>query len=68
MVYAARDIFFVAETLLDAESLYEQCLAEENTLVELESTDSCYKCGGEENGKCVDPYSLVLMARLHLVL
>jgi len=56
-----------SDSLLDAESLYEQCLAEENTLVELESTDSCYKCGGEENGKCVDPYSLVLMARLHLV-
>jgi len=56
-----------AESLLEAESLYELCLAEENTLIELESTDSCYKCDGEENGKCVDPYSLVLMARLHLL-
>jgi len=55
------------DSLLNAESLYEQCIAEENTLVELESTSSCYKCGEEENGKCVDPYSLVLMARLHLV-
>ena len=63
VIWEAKD----AESLLDAKSLYEQCLAEENTLVELESTDSCYKCGGEENGKCVDPYSLVLMARLHLV-
>ena len=55
------------DSLLDAESLYEQCVAEENTLVELESTDSCYKCGGEDSAKCVDPYSLVLMARLHLM-
>ena len=55
------------DSLLAAESLYEQCLAEENTLAELESTDSCYKCGGEDSAKCVDPYSLVLMARLHLM-
>ena len=54
-------------SLLDADSLYEQCVAEENTLSSLESTDSCYKCGGEDTGKCIDAYSLVLMARLHLV-
>lgn len=54
-------------SLLDADSLYDQCLAEEYKLTELENISSCYKCGNEGDGKCVDPYSLVLMARLHLM-
>ena len=50
-------------SMLDADAMYDLCMAEQNTLNALEDDDSCYKC----SGKCIDPYSLVLMARLHLV-
>ena len=59
-------------SMLDADSMYDVCMAEQNTLAALEDQDSCYKCttetdsGSEGNKKCIQPYSLVLMARFHL--
>jgi len=44
--------------------MYDLCMAEENTLTALQGGDFCYKCAA--TGKCIEPYSLVLMARFHL--
>ena len=67
------------KSMLDGEAMYDLCKAEESTLAQLEASDSCYKCtsevrgrglfddGGSGQGKCIEPYSLVLMARLYLV-
>eukprot|EP00580_Thalassiosira_gravida_P014932 CAMPEP_0201661984 /NCGR_PEP_ID=MMETSP0494-20130426/4208_1 /ASSEMBLY_ACC=CAM_ASM_000839 /TAXON_ID=420259 /ORGANISM="Thalassiosira gravida, Strain GMp14c1" /LENGTH=1144 /DNA_ID=CAMNT_0048140245 /DNA_START=29 /DNA_END=3463 /DNA_ORIENTATION=+ len=52
------------KSILDADAMYDLCMAEENTLSALEDGDHCYKC--PDTGSCVPPYSLVLMARLHL--
>jgi len=49
---------------LDADAMYDLCVAEENTLAALQDGDLCYECSA--TGKCIEPYSLVLMARLHL--
>lgn len=58
-------------SVLGADAMYDLCMAEENTLKALQSSDLCYKCtdiSGEGNGegKCIEPYSLILMARFHL--
>ncbi|KAL7527638.1 hypothetical protein ACHAXR_004892, partial [Thalassiosira sp. AJA248-18] len=58
------------KSALNPDAMYDLCMAEQNTLKSLESSDSCYKCSGispDDDGKCIQPYSLVLMARLHLV-
>ena len=56
---------------LDANAMYEMCLAEENTLSVLEDHDLCYKCSIDDTNdralkKCLQPYSLVAAARLYL--
>ena len=58
---------------LDMDALYEMCLTEERTLMHLEELEACYKCPVyEEDGtispikKCLQPYSLVSIARLYL--
>ena len=60
-------------SLLEANALYDLCIAETNTLAALENANSCYKCPSigsvdvkEEKDECIAPYSLVLMARLYL--
>jgi len=65
------------KSMLDGEAMCNLCKAEESTLAQLEASNSCYKCtsevrgmfdkGGNCQGKCIEPYSLVLMARLYLV-
>ena len=50
-------------SVLDPDAMYDICVAEQNTLSALSSEDLCYKC---EDGNCISPYSLVLMARLFL--
>lgn len=53
--------------MLDGKVIYDLCVAEENTLGSLEGSDTCYKCPLEgADDRCIDPYSLVLMARSHL--
>ena len=60
---------------LDADALYEICIAEEHTLKVLSEKDLCYKCpispadaqlSDETQWNCVQPYSLVAVARLYL--
>eukprot|EP00584_Thalassiosira_punctigera_P012696 CAMPEP_0172573132 /NCGR_PEP_ID=MMETSP1067-20121228/136035_1 /TAXON_ID=265564 ORGANISM="Thalassiosira punctigera, Strain Tpunct2005C2" /NCGR_SAMPLE_ID=MMETSP1067 /ASSEMBLY_ACC=CAM_ASM_000444 /LENGTH=1496 /DNA_ID=CAMNT_0013365729 /DNA_START=147 /DNA_END=4637 /DNA_ORIENTATION=- len=52
---------------LDANSLHELCLAEEKTLSLLEKEDLCYKCPLDEStSKCLQPFSLVALARIIL--
>lgn len=56
---------------LDANAMYEMCLAEESTLSVLEEHDLCYKCTIDDTDdrapkKCLQPYSLVAAARLYL--
>ena len=61
---------------LDADALYEMCIAEQHTLKVLSEKDLCYKCpihstteaqqSDETQWDCVQPYSLVAVARLYL--
>lgn len=53
---------------LEADAMYDLCVAEKNTLEVLQKEDLCYKCStaGNEEDSCIEPYSLVLMARLFL--
>lgn len=57
---------------LDADALYEMCLAEEATLQILEEHDLCYQCPIDKTDdnsapkKCIQPFSLVAMTRLYL--
>lgn len=57
------------KSALDAEALYEMCISEEKTLKVLEDADVCYKCplkGSTEATKCIQPYSLVGLAKVYL--
>ena len=58
------------KSALDADALYEMCMAEEHTLNLLTEEDLCHKCLIEnEEGpqyRCIQPYSLVGLARLYL--
>ena len=54
---------------LDADALYEMCLAEEATLQILEEHDLCYQCPIDKTDdsapkKCIQPFSLVAMTRI----
>lgn len=52
---------------LDADALYEMCVAEEKTLQILEEEDLCYKCPVEgSEPRCLQPVSLVAFARVFL--
>ncbi len=64
---------------LDANALYEMCIAEEHTLKLLSEKDLCHKClvektpwssstgsTTEEEERCIQPYSLVGLARFYV--
>jgi len=65
-------IWKTAETVssLDADSLYEMCISEEDTLRLLKDLDVCYQCqvarDESSSTQCIQPYSLVLVARTYL--
>jgi hypothetical protein len=48
-------------TALDAEVIYDICVAEQATLAHLQENELCFGCA---NGNCLPPYSMVLYARL----
>jgi hypothetical protein len=69
----------MSESALDANALYEMCIAEEHTLNTLAENDLCHKClvekktwpwstgsTTEEEEKCIQPYSLVGLARVYM--
>jgi hypothetical protein len=70
----------MSESALDANALYEMCIAEEHTLNTLAENDLCHKClvekktwpwstgstTEEEEEKCIQPYSLVGLARVYM--
>ena len=51
-----------SQNALDSDSLYQMCMNEEHVLESMEENDLCYKC----QDRCIQPYSLVLAARLYL--
>jgi len=62
---------------LDADALYEMCISEEHTLDVLSENDLCHKCAVEnelswdddstkDQERCIQPYSLVRLARLYM--
>lgn len=69
----------MSESALDANALYEMCIAEEHTLNMLAENDLCHKCLVEkeswswstgsttiEEERCIQPYSLVGLARVYM--
>lgn len=50
-------------SLLDADSLFEMCREEQHVLQILEDEDLCYKCSDGAGGACIQPFSLVGLAR-----
>ena len=51
-----------SQNALDSDALYQMCMNEEHVLESMEENDLCYKC----QERCIQPYSLVLAARLYL--
>eukprot|EP00985_Skeletonema_marinoi_P019404 scaffold11118_cov229-Skeletonema_marinoi.AAC.4 len=69
----------MSESALDANALYEMCIAEEHTLNMLSENDFCHKCqvekkswswstgsATEKEERCIQPYSLVGLARVYV--
>jgi hypothetical protein len=61
----------------DADALYEMCISEEHTLKVLSENNLCHKCavenelswvddGAKREERCIQPYSLVGLARLYM--
>jgi len=40
----------VEKSMLDGDTIYDLCKAEESTLAQLEASDSCYQCTSELGG------------------
>jgi hypothetical protein len=58
-----------SQNALDSEALYQMCMNEKHVLQSMEEHDLCYKCPVESNDfqeRCIQPYSLVLVARLYV--
>ena len=51
-----------SQNALDSDALYQMCMNEEHVLESMEENGLCYKC----QDRCIQPYSLVLAARLYL--